>query len=187
MGNDRKLTLSDIKNNPNFSIAISEKVELKPLNVSGISNAYVEGLNDPDVNRFLIGPRSEKQTHSTVEAFVKSNFIDPNAVLFGFYINKVLCGTCRLHDITDVNAYMGLAIFAKSEWGKGYGTAIIKAVTEFSYTELALKEIKAGVEIGNKGSRQAFEKVGFTLDEERENPQTWKINLEISQGKSKIG
>ena len=177
MGNDREINLLSIKKMDGFSLPISCDACLKPLYVNDITSSYVEGLNDPEVNRFLIGPRREKQTFETVAVFVEANEFDPSSILFGLYINNQLSGTCRLHDITNTDAYLGLAIFLKAEWGKGYAAEMIMAVCNFARDYLGINQIKAGIELENHGSRRAFEKAGFTLKQEEGKAETWIKDL----------
>lgn len=59
---------------------------LRPLVPEDVHEAYIQGLNDPDVNRYLVTVRQQVQTAETVQAFVRANRDDPDAVLFGIWI-----------------------------------------------------------------------------------------------------
>ena len=61
----------DLRNRSYPRLQLGSGACLKPLPVSGVTNAYVNGLNDPAVNQFLVGPRRHKQTLDTVREFVR--------------------------------------------------------------------------------------------------------------------
>ena len=134
---------------------------LRPLAEDDVTDEYVNGLNDPVVHRFLVGPRRQRQTRESVRAFVAANRQDREAILFGLFVEDRLRGTARLHDIREGSAFLGLAIFDKSIWGQGWGTRIVKGATTFALGELGLKRVAAVIEEENIGSQRAFENAGY--------------------------
>lgn len=139
---------------------------LRPLLVEDVHEGYVQGLNDPDVNRFLIGPRLHRQTYESVTDFVRQNLQMPDSILFGIWMknSEKHCGTIRLYDI-DLNkksANIGICIFDKDAWGRGLGSKAIRAVTEWGMeSELKLHNIEAGAYIENQSSIKAFLAAGY--------------------------
>lgn len=177
MGYDKKLVLENIQEDESFKIWLDQYSFLKPLLVSDITPEYINGLNNKDVNRFLTGPRKEKQTLSTVKEFILSNKSDSQSIFFGLFVANDLVGTCRLHDITTEQAYLGLAIFNKEMWGKGYARKIISALCDFASESLELHCIKAGVHKENIASKKAFESVGFSVSSDLGDAEELKIKL----------
>jgi RimJ/RimL family protein N-acetyltransferase len=153
---------------------------LSPIGPDDVTELYVTGLNDADVNRFLIGPRKEYQTLDTVRAFVAENEASDTAILFGLFVEGVLRGTVRLHDVSASSAYIGLAFFDKRIWGRGWAKRAILRVCAFAFDEVGIKQIFAGVHDANEGSRRAFEWVGFQpverkLDDEGRACTVWSL------------
>lgn len=134
---------------------------LRPLTVADVTDAYVDGLNDPEVHRFLTGPHRERQTRATVETFVTACLRASDGILFGLFVDGDLRGTVRLHGITEAGAWLGLAIFDKRLWGQKFGRHCIVAVTEYALGQLKLARVEAGIEDGNEASATAFRKAGF--------------------------
>ena len=152
---------------PNLQIDLPENAFLRPLKVADVTPGYVDGLNDPVVHRYLVGPRRERQTDATVRQFVAANAADPAAILFGLYIGAQLRGTCRLHDIDPGKgcAHLGISLFDRSIWGQGWGSRVIRAVAEHAVAAYGLSRIVAGIEEDNQASRRSFTKAGFVSED----------------------
>jgi RimJ/RimL family protein N-acetyltransferase len=159
-----------------------------------ITDLYVNGLNDPEVNRYLSGPRREYQTHDTVRAFVAANAAAADAILFGLFIDQELRGTVRLHDVSHASAYVGLAFFDKRIWGKGWAKLAIKRVCRFAFDDLRVASIFAGVHDANEASRRSFQRVGFRslqqgIDDEGRAYTVWVLQpdqlLSIARGRTR--
>lgn len=80
----------DLRNRSYPRLQLGSGACLKPLPVSGVTNAYVNGLNDPAVNQFLVGPRRHKQTLDTVREFVRENWNAEDSLLFGLFVDGQL-------------------------------------------------------------------------------------------------
>jgi len=81
--------------------------------------------------------------------------------LFGIFSAGQHVGNVRLHDITSLTAYMGIAIFRAECHGKGIGCAAISAVARYALENLGIKRVLAGVNKQNLASLRAFNRVGF--------------------------
>jgi len=142
---------------------------LRPLREEDVTAAYVDGLNNPEVARNLVGPRLQRQSFETVRAYVRQNWLNPRSVLFGITIDGALRGTVRLYDLDDCDhAVMGIAIFDTVYWGRGWGSRCIRAVAEFATNELGLRRIVAGSYRRNAGAIRSFAKAGFARTPERD-------------------
>ena len=169
-----------------MSSSVERRIELgagaflRPIVEDDVTEQYVEGLNDPEVHRFLVGPRRDRQTAASVREFVRMNREDPAAILFGLFVGDMLRGTARLHDIGEEGAFLGLAIFDKSLWGQGWGTRIVEGVTRFALGELGIARVRAIIEDDNVGSQRAFQRAGYRHDasadkvEEGQVKQLWE-------------
>jgi N-acylneuraminate cytidylyltransferase len=136
---------------------------LRALRPADVTPAYVDGLNDPRVNRFIQSARQTRQTHDSVMAYVASNWADDRAILFGVYADRILRGTIRIHDIDWElrSGTMGIALFDVAAWNRGLATGAITAATRCVRDLLGLCYVRAGIDPDNAASIRVFEKAGF--------------------------
>lgn len=138
---------------------------MRPLNLNDVHSGYVQGLNDPDVNRYLEVAKRSTQTLQSVIDFVKSNRDSSNGILWGVWQegSKFHCGTVRLHgvDIHHRVANIGVCLFDKAAWGKHIGSKAIAAVTGWALDHLKLRWIEAGAYEENSASQKAFLAAGY--------------------------
>ena len=63
--------LLDLK--PALRLDIRDGAHLRPLLAADVTEAYVDGLNDPEVHRYMEAPRKQRQTLDGVRAYVAAN------------------------------------------------------------------------------------------------------------------
>ncbi len=139
---------------------------LRPLSPADVTGEYVQGLNDPEVNRFLVDVRRQPQTRQSVCRYVEDNRSGPDRVLMGMFLKACPdrpSGTVRISSISCFHACadVGICIFRKSLWGMGYGTESLDAVCRVAFERIGLRYLEAGVYEKNTASRKAFERSGF--------------------------
>ena len=139
---------------------------LRVLKVSDVHEGYVNGLNEPLVNRYLDTVKSSTQTTTTVSNFVTSDLHSSSSILWGIWTkdSEYHVGTIRLSAIDCQRhriANIGICLFDKNVWGKGLGSAAISAVTHWAMTDLGLHWIEAGVWEENTASQRAFLSAGY--------------------------
>lgn len=138
---------------------------LRPLLAADIHPGYVAGLNDPDVNRFLVNVRNARQTTASVLEFVEQNLLAPDAILFGIWCqgDKLHCGTVRLHNLglQQDQVQIGICVFDRRRWGKGMGTSALRTVSEWACGTLGVSAIEAGVYAENMASQKIFVAAGY--------------------------
>jgi RimJ/RimL family protein N-acetyltransferase len=146
-----------------LTIALNDYAYLRPVLHPDISEAYVNGLNDPVVNKFLGQSRLSRQTIESVRAYVEANEKDPHGVLFGMFIDGALRGTVRLHDVREdaKTAIIGVLVFDKDYWRQGWASRAIGAVVDFATRELGIGKFQAGMVAENTASRKTFLSLGF--------------------------
>ena len=108
------------------------------------------------------------QTIESVTTYVQEQRKRSDAYLFGLFIDDTLRGTCRLHNITETGADIGIALFDKTIWGQGWGSRLITEITIIATTSLGCPRIKAGIEPTNLSSIHAFKKADFVFVKESE-------------------
>ncbi len=147
---------------------------LRPLAGTDVHTGYVEGLNDPEVNRFLVHVRKVRQTTDMVTQYVEQNLHAADAVLFGIWMNGEdhHCGTVRVHDLGPAHgpAHIGICIFERRKWGAGVGASAIRAVSTWACGFLGLTAIEAGVYADNLGSQRAFLSAGYVWSKDVADP-----------------
>jgi RimJ/RimL family protein N-acetyltransferase len=153
---------------------------VRPLLVSDIHDGYVDGLNSPNVNKYLDGVKHMHQTHQSVLDFVVANNQSISSVLWGIWVegSEKFCGTVRLHgiELKHFTAHIGICLFDQSVWGKGLGKKAISIVTKWALNDLNLRWVEAGAYQENIASQRAFLSAGYS----------WKFDIDgkyILEGK----
>ncbi len=159
-----------------------KRVTLKPLEMGDIDE-IMKHINDVDVNHFI--SRETPITRTEEEQWVKemcSGGKYPKDIVFGIYVSDGKCkddqrmiGTCGLHNIHWFSRFgiLGISIFDKSVWRKGYGTESLNLLLEYVFAVLGLHRVKSCVYAYNEGSLALHKKLGF-VEEGRERSATYK-------------
>jgi len=138
---------------------------LRPLSEKDVHQDYIDGLNDLDVNRYLNTVKYSKQTKESVISFVTINKLSLNSILWGIWSSQLIhhIGTVRLHNIDHDHriAYIGVCIFDKSFWGKGFASQAISVVTRWAFDILKLRWVEATIYDENLYSQRVFLKAGY--------------------------
>lgn len=152
---------------------ISQRLYLRSVTPEDICDDYVNGLNDPEVKRWLFDARLFRQTRETVTHFVKTNWETAADILFGLFLKETntWIGTIRVSGISKVHysCSVGICLFRKEYWGKGLGTEAMNAVVEYLFQELGLHYAEAGAYVDNLASIALFRKAGFQVVAEYKN------------------
>src|SRR5262245_35578690 len=98
-----RMTRSLLELKPSLRLDLGGGDYLRPIAPTDVTQAYVDGLNDPEVHRYMEAPRKQRQTLDSIRSYVAANAADPHAILFGIYCGDTLRGTVRLHDLDSVN------------------------------------------------------------------------------------
>lgn len=169
-GRGTLITRDGVVEKSSLTLHVDGGATLRPLEETDVTSAYVDGLNDPRVSRFLVVARREEQTLDSVRAYVSQNWSNPAAVLFGIYIDQSLRGTVRLHEIDYAasSAVIGVALFDAKYWGQGWGSRCIRRVAEFAVQNLQIDRVVAASYRGNAAAIRSFAKAGFVRTPDRD-------------------
>lgn len=140
---------------------------LKPMLIDHVTPAYVDWLNDPEINRYLES-RFAAQTMESVRAFVAAQAEDHSVHLFGIWVpaehgdDDRHVGNIKLGPIHPYHktADMGFLIGERSYWGQGIASEAIELIVKFGFA-LGVRKITAGAYENNLGSAKALLKAGF--------------------------
>ncbi len=151
-----------------------KKVTLRPLEMGDIDE-IMKHINDVDVNYFI--SREVPITRMEEEQWVKemcSGGKHPKNIVFMICIlndkkgniGPKIIGTCGLRNIDwfSRRGILGISIFNKNFWRKGYGTESLNLFLEYVFTVLGLHRIKSCVYAYNEGSLALHKKCGFVQE-----------------------
>ena len=142
---------------------LAKNIYLRSLALTDISLTYLSWLQDNDVNYFL-ETRHEKQTLSKIKQYVSLCNNSNNIYLFGIFSNSdTHIGNIKLGPIKKYHNLASISIFIgnKKYWGKGFATEAINALANFSFNNIGLNKLTAGMYSNNINSFKAFELAGF--------------------------
>jgi ribosomal-protein-alanine N-acetyltransferase len=113
-----------------------------------------------------------KETPSETEEFVKMLITrhESGSHVYASVVEKItgrVIGTVMLFNF-DKRANHGEIGYVLDDtvWGKGYGTQIVRMVSEYAFKEMGLRKIFARVVNTNLGSSRILEKNGYMLEAE---------------------
>jgi RimJ/RimL family protein N-acetyltransferase len=145
-----------------------ERVRLVPLEVEKHLDHIMEHFNDPEMRLFLGGyipvtRNAEIEWIKAVEEKMKKR------IEFQYAIEKIsdgeMIGSLGLHDIDWLSrtCVLGIAIYPKENWEKGYGSEALELLIDFGWTHLNLRRIELSVHDHNPRAKHVYEKLGFKL------------------------
>lgn len=141
---------------------IGERVYLRPLERDDAPQLQ-QWFNDPEVTANLHLRRPVNLAFE--EEFVAEANRTADRVILGIALREAdrLIGTTGLESIDFENrqAQFGLAIGAKSEWGKGYGTEATRLMSGYGFERLNLHRLWLHVYETNPRALQVYETVGY--------------------------
>lgn len=151
----------------------TERLRIRTLSESDVCESYVNGLNDPEVNKFLIDARFTQHTETSVKDFVAKKLNSPLCIPFGLFVKEggEFIGTIYISKISRIHfsCELGICLFRKECWNKGYGAEAVSAVVRYLFDILGLHYIQAEAYAENRASLAMFEKVGFYFQYEVKN------------------
>jgi RimJ/RimL family protein N-acetyltransferase len=65
---------------------------------------------------------------------------------------------------THRNAWVGIGVGQRDDWGQGYGTEAMRLILRYSFMELNLRRVTLSVFGYNSRALRAYENVGFVLE-----------------------
>lgn len=152
---------------PNNYYIKSQRLYLREFDVNDINQIYLSALNNHEIVG-LTEARHKKWTKASTLKYIKDIKESRNATLVGIFQinNDSPIGNIRLFNIHPIHkrAELGIMLYDKSKWGKGYGSEALKALCEFAFNTIGLKRIHADYYRENIPSSKIFSKVGFKVE-----------------------
>ena len=145
----------------------TKKLYLRRFCTDDITQTYLNALNDDSIIG-LTEARHKKWNVENVLEYINNSNVKGVSLLVGIFLisSDKPIGNIRLFNFHDIHkrAELGILIYDKSEWGKGYGTEALKAISDYGFKELGLHRITADYYKNNIGSAKIFEKAGYKIE-----------------------
>lgn len=130
------------------------------------TDAVYDAVQDPDIQRWTTIPSPYLREHAEgfVGQLVPDGWADGSMFTFGVFLPSgelvaMLGLTMRSLGTTEIGFWT-----AKEHRGNGYITEATLAASRWAFTHLSIDRVEWRAEVGNKGSRAAAEKAGFTIE-----------------------
>ena len=155
-----------------------EKVILRPMTEDDW-DILLKWNSDPEVLYFSEGDDVRSYSLEQIQEMYRE--VSQNAFCFIIEVDDKPIGECWLQRMNlerILNKYpnrdcrrIDLMIGEKEFWGRGFGTDVIRTLTQFGFDEENVDMIfGCGIADYNPRSLRAFEKVGYRIDAEIEEP-----------------
>lgn len=140
---------------------------LRELRPSDVKEHYCRWMNDQEVVQYLESRFSPHSIESLRE-YVSQKASSTDEMLFAIVLkaDERHIGNIKLGPIDWIHrsAQTGIIIGEKDQWGQGYATEAILAISRFAFSALNLRKLSAGCYEPNRGSVKAFERAGFVQE-----------------------
>lgn len=146
---------------------VGERLYLRALEESDVTEEYVGWLNDPEVTRYLGSGKYPATVASTKKWLEK--YHDSTTNLAFAIIDRATdrhIGNLTLYDINWINrtADIGLMIGCKEFWSGGYGTEAQNLIIAYAFERLGLNKVLNSPVADHAGSVKMAEKLGFQIE-----------------------
>ncbi|MFA5358213.1 MAG: GNAT family protein [Patescibacteria group bacterium] len=119
---------------------------LRPMNKETDLDFFYRGINNPEANHYL--QRYLPQTKADEEKWFDAMVGRTDRLILAVETpDGELLGSVGLHEIDWRNQVgtMGIALFAKDQWHKGYGKDAVMALLEYAFMRLNLRKVRSKV------------------------------------------
>jgi RimJ/RimL family protein N-acetyltransferase len=146
----------------------TERLHLRSIRVEDVP-ALTAFWTDPDVTRYMGGPRNYKEVHAELMEDARL-VVKPEFDLW-VVIEKItgdIVGHCGIidKDVDGIMEFELVYVIGKSSWGKGYATEISSAIRHFAFHRFGLKRIISLIDPANPASAHVATKVGLKYEKD---------------------
>ena len=145
---------------------ITKRLHLRQFAVDYITPEYIEALNDKEVVQHTDARHKSWNLENSKEFVLNSN-IEGTRELVGIFLKDSgkHIGNIRLHfDNRERRVALGIMIWDKRQWNKGYGTEALNAISDYVFDDLGYHKLWAGYYTENASSAKLFKKAGFVIE-----------------------
>jgi len=146
------------------SILVAETVRLRPVQESDLPH-FQRWLADDELRRWMGGLPAQPTLEEEYEWYFRRRE-DPDSVLWAIETaDGELLGTTELRlSLENRRGEVGIGIFDRENWGKGYGTAAMLLVLEYAFEDLELNRVELTTDQDNARAIRSYEKCGFVRE-----------------------
>jgi [ribosomal protein S5]-alanine N-acetyltransferase len=141
------------------------EILLRPLEMSDKFELAITA-NNPNIAKNLRDAFPNPYTLADAEFFIENIANNSANHIFGIFYEGKYCGNIGIHPGSDVyckTAELGYFLGEKY-WGKGITTRAVKLIADFTFNQLDIVRIYAGIFEYNPASMKVLEKNGFKLE-----------------------
>lgn len=143
-------------------------VRLSAFDPQQLGKSYSVWARDSELTRLLDGQASQLYSSRERAVFFEEMLKAEAPMGYFFSICKIddnrLLGDINLdviHNWVSRDAFVGLGIADRQDWGKGYGTDAMRIILRFAFMELNLRRVTLTVFEYNPRAIRSYEKAGF--------------------------
>ncbi len=146
------------------SILTAQKVRLRPVEESDLTH-FRRWLADDELRKWL-GSLDKQPSVAEEFDWYSAKRQDPDTVLWSIDSTEgALLGNAELRiSVVNRRAAVGIGIFDRDEWGKGYGTEAMRLVLDYAFGELKLNRVELATAVENVRAVRSYEKCGFVRE-----------------------
>lgn len=137
---------------------------LRDIELTDCNMKYVDWLNDTGINKYLES-RLSVQSIESITHFVLNILESKDNYMFAIMhkMNEEHIGNVKIGSIHPVynHADIGYIVGEKKYWGQGLASEAVYLAAKYSFCNLNLHKLNAGVIAPNIGSIRVLEKLGF--------------------------
>ncbi len=146
-------------------------VRLSAVDHEELGRDYSKWNRDSELRRLLDSSASRLHSSKAAIAFFEKDIEKPSEAQHYFCIRAIeddrLLGDINLDVINNWasrDAFVGIGINNREDWGKGYGTEAMKLMLQFAFTEVNLYRVTLTVFEYNPRAIRSYEKAGFRVE-----------------------
>ena len=145
-----------------------ELVRLSAVDHEELGKAYAVWNQDSELTRYMDARTVSLRSAKSISDFFEKENKEQSPVGHPFTIRALddnrLLGDIGLYVTNDWgprDAFVGIAIANRNDWGKSYGTDAMKIILRYAFTELNLRRVTLNVFEYNPRAIRSCEKTGF--------------------------
>ena len=143
-------------------------VRLSAVDHEELGKAYAVWNQDSELTRYMDARMVSLRSAKSISDFFEKENKEQSPVGHPFTIRALddnrLLGDIGLYVTNDWgprDAFVGIAIANRNDWGKSYGTDAMKIILRYAFTELNLRRVTLSVFEYNPRAIRSYEKTGF--------------------------
>lgn len=137
---------------------------------------FVQLFQDAKVNEFVGDGTtgSDKETRELFQRIFTLVYAQGRFAVWAIEHEGRLAGHAEIKPspADDVDGWEIVYILGRSHWGKGLGTEVAKAITDYGFASLKLQHVHATIDEKNEASKRIIAKIGYQLVQVRREEAT---------------